>query len=62
MKRMMAVGIAVVCAMKAAAMDYVVAQNGDDGNDGSAARPFRTVQRAADIAVAGDTVTIREGI
>ncbi|MBQ9432283.1 MAG: right-handed parallel beta-helix repeat-containing protein [Kiritimatiellae bacterium] len=62
MKRMMVMAVALGCAMKAAAMDYVVAQNGDDGNDGSAARPFRTVQRAADIAVAGDTVTIREGI
>ena len=62
MKWMMAMGVAVVCAMRAAAADYVVAQNGNDGNDGSAAKPFRTIQRAADLAVAGDTVTIREGI
>ena len=35
------------------------------GNDtwaGSAQRPFRTIQRAADLAKPGDTVTVHEGV
>ena len=38
-----------------------VALTGSDTNDGSATRPFRTVQRCATIAVAGDTCLIRAG-
>jgi parallel beta helix pectate lyase-like protein len=34
---------------------------GNDANDGSAAHPFKTVQKAAAIAQAGDVVTIRPG-
>ncbi len=43
---------------------YYVAQteNASDDNDGSEAAPFATIQKAADIAVAGDTVIIREGV
>ena len=43
------------------AREYFVATNGSDAAEGSAARPWRTIQRAADIAVAGDVVTIRGG-
>ena len=45
----------------ASAAEYFVAPGGDDAADGSAARPWRTIQRAADVAKAGDTVTIRGG-
>lgn len=50
---------AAVSAAKAA--EYFVATNGCDGADGSAARPWRTIQRAADVASPGDIVTIRGG-
>ena len=50
---------AAVSAAKAA--EYFVATNGCDGADGSAARPWRTIQCAADIASPGDIVTIRGG-
>ena len=42
---------------------YYVAQseNASDTNDGSEAFPFRTIQHAADIAQAGDTVIIHGG-
>ena len=52
---------AAVC-MNGVAAEFFVATNGCDGADGSAARPWRTIQRAADIAVASDTVTIRAGV
>lgn len=42
-------------------MDYYVAKNGDDCNAGSKESPFLTIQRAADIAEAGDRVIVREG-
>jgi hypothetical protein len=40
---------------------YYVATNGSDSNNGSAATPFRTIQKAANTAKAGDVVLIRGG-
>jgi hypothetical protein len=41
---------------------YYVATSGADTNSGSEAAPFRTIQKAADVAIAGDTVHVRAGI
>ena len=38
-----------------------VATTGSDSGDGSADRPFRTINRAASLAQAGDTVVVHEG-
>ena len=38
-----------------------VAPDGSDANAGSASAPFRTITRAAQVAAAGDVVTIRAG-
>jgi pectate lyase-like protein len=43
------------------AADYYVAPTGSDANAGSLEAPFATLQKGADIAVAGDTVYIRGG-
>jgi hypothetical protein len=40
---------------------YYVATNGNDSNPGTESQPWRTIQRAADTLVAGDTVYIRAG-
>jgi hypothetical protein len=40
---------------------YYVAPSGNDADPGTSAQPFRTIQRAANAAVAGDVVTIRDG-
>ena len=46
----------------ATATEFVVATNGDDANRGTADAPFRTINRAAELAMPGDTITVREGI
>jgi hypothetical protein len=43
-------------------MIYYVAPTGNDANPGSLAYPWRTIQKAADTLVAGDTVYIRAGV
>ncbi|MDI1480204.1 right-handed parallel beta-helix repeat-containing protein [Polyangium sp. y55x31] len=40
---------------------FHVAPEGDDAASGAAARPWRTLQRAADVAQPGDTVRVRQG-
>lgn len=45
------------------AANYFVAPDGNDSNSGTAIdRPFKSIQRAADAAVAGDTCFIRAGV
>lgn len=41
--------------------EYHVAVSGYDHADGSAAHPFRTIAKAAAVAMAGDTVIVHEG-
>ena len=40
---------------------YYVASNGSDSNPGTATRPWKTIQKAADTLVAGESVYIRQG-
>ncbi|HEY5179874.1 MAG TPA: DUF1565 domain-containing protein, partial [Dermatophilaceae bacterium] len=40
---------------------FHVAMTGSDSSDGSQRRPFRTINQAADLARAGDTVVVHEG-
>ena len=58
---------AVLCAYvlacpSAEARDIFVAKNGSDSHAGDAAHPFLTIQRAANDAYPGDTVTVHGGI
>ena len=41
---------------------FHVATNGSDSSAGSPDRPFRTINRAAELARAGDTVVVHEGV
>lgn len=43
------------------AATYYVAITGNDNNNGSASTPFLTLQKAANLVVAGDTVHVRPG-
>lgn len=40
---------------------YVVATTGSDGNPGTESRPFATLQKAAQVAIAGSTVLVKAG-
>ena len=44
------------------AAEYYVATGGNDESPGSKAEPFRTIQKAADVARPGDTVFVRGGV
>ena len=59
-----AVVLAALAASSAFAAQIFVAcndPNADDKNPGTEARPLRTIQKAASLAAAGDTVFIRAG-
>jgi pectate lyase-like protein/parallel beta helix pectate lyase-like protein len=43
------------------AATYYVAADGSDTNPGTSSAPFQTLQQAADAALAGDTVVVRDG-
>ncbi|MBU4459626.1 MAG: right-handed parallel beta-helix repeat-containing protein [Verrucomicrobia bacterium] len=62
--RMDALGLAgaVVIAAAARSAEFHVATGGSDAGPGTAAAPLRTVQRAADLAQPGDTVTVHAGL
>ncbi len=40
---------------------YYVSTSGSDGNDGSEGTPWRTIQKAVDSVVAGDTILVKAG-
>ena len=44
------------------AREFQVSVKGDDQNDGTAARPFRTISAAARVAQPGDVITVHEGV
>ena len=46
---------------EARATEYYVATNGNDSNPGTIDRPWRTINHAADVMVAGDIVYVRGG-
>lgn len=46
----------------ASAMEYHVSIKGHDADEGSAAKPLRTISAAARLAQPGDTITVHEGV
>lgn len=54
--------IVQVCYSAAHGDIYHVSPNGNDSNPGTNARPFGTIQKAADIIKAGDTCYIHQGV
>jgi alpha-N-arabinofuranosidase len=42
--------------------EYHVSVNGNDADDGSLARPFKTIMAAANVAMPGDVITVHAGI
>lgn len=48
-------------APSALAREFHVSVKGNDRNDGSPSRPFRTISTAARVAQPGDAITVHEG-
>lgn len=53
--------ILLVSAATISAREYHISVSGNDKNDGSAARPFRTINSAAQLAQPGDVITVHAG-
>jgi hypothetical protein len=47
--------------LKSASLNHYVAKTGSDSNPGTLVSPFLTIQKAANVAVAGDSVIVRAG-
>ena len=60
--RIVVLGCLIVAPCMVFATDYFVAADGDDADPGTSSAPFRTIGRAAEIAMPGDTVTVRAGV
>ncbi len=55
--------ILLICFSNATATNYYISPSGSDSNDGlSESTPFKSIQKAADIVLPGDTVLIMNGI
>ena len=61
MKHLVVVMVALLTGHLAFATEYHVAVHGNDANDGSLQKPFRTISAAANVALPGDVVTVHEG-
>ncbi|MCP4310652.1 MAG: right-handed parallel beta-helix repeat-containing protein [Bacteroidetes bacterium] len=62
MKKLIILLVWVVAGFNVSAVEYHVSKNGDDHNQGSRELPFLTIQAAANVAIAGDVVTVHEGV
>ncbi len=62
MKKAFVTLVAVIAGITSSAREYFVSPEGSDLWKGTAEEPFRTISKAAEIAVAGDTVTVRKGV
>lgn len=49
-------------ATHAAGGEFHVSVKGNDKNDGSSSKPFRTISTAAQVAQSGDVITVHEGV
>jgi len=61
-KRVLSSLLVLSMAVAARARTYHVSTAGNDENPGSETRPLRTIQRASDMARAGDVVLVRGGV
>ncbi len=51
-----------LCAVTGLAAEWHVSVDGDNAHAGTVDHPFRTIQRAADLAQPGDTITVHAGV
>lgn len=52
----------LIASIAISAKEYHVAKTGNDSNPGSSDAPFLTIQKASDVAEAGDIITVHAGV
>ncbi len=62
MKKLPLLLLLVLITSTAFAKEYHVSVKGNDSNDGSAAKPFKTISEAVKHAYPGDIITVHEGV
>ena len=62
MKRLTIILLNLAICLTISAKEYHVAKTGDDSNNGTSESPFLSIQAAADVAQAGDVITIHKGV
>jgi alpha-N-arabinofuranosidase len=60
--RRIALALVATLATRLSAVELHVATNGEDAHPGTPQAPLRTIQRAADLAQPGDTITVHQGV
>ena len=61
MKQISSLGLLALISHLASATEFHVSVKGNDGNDGAADKPYRTISAASWVARPGDTITVHEG-
>jgi len=61
MKTIQLIFLSLLFSLSISAKEYHVSKAGKDNNSGTVDAPFLTIQKAADIAMAGDIITVHEG-
>lgn len=54
-------GLLGLCGAQALCADYYAAPTGSNGNPGTAALPFKTIQKGVDAALDGDVIHVSAG-
>lgn len=62
MKKGIVVGLVLCLCVNVHAREYHVSPQGSDADAGSFEKPLRTINRAAQLALPGDTVTVHDGV
>ncbi|MCF6357521.1 MAG: right-handed parallel beta-helix repeat-containing protein [Draconibacterium sp.] len=62
MKQLQLILISIIMSVNISAKEYHVAKTGNDNNQGTSESPFLTIQTAANIANAGDIITVHKGV
>ncbi|WP_010182995.1 choice-of-anchor Q domain-containing protein [Aquimarina agarilytica] len=62
LRKLISLVLMLIAVQMLSAKNYYVATNGSDGNPGTENRPFKTIQKAANLVNPGDVVLIKRGI
>ena len=57
-----AIGLSAIAQINYGSKEYHVSVTGEDTNDGSVTKPFKTISAAANMAMPGDVITVHSGV